>query len=91
MPPLSQQEAIANLQGFDVARVLAWLEVFRSLDPCCQHSPSHRCLPRQQLDALFIIQWFPDDHISAILQWGGQFGQYLLPFVARQSRVNETS
>lgn len=81
MPTVLQLEAIEALRGVEPSRLLAWLEIYRSLEPDSQQSQAHRHVPQQQLNALAFIKHLPDNHILAYLQSAGQdshFGQYRL-------------
>ena len=65
MPNSKQQDAITVLRGVEVGRVLAWLEVVRSVGSAPQQAHTHGRLSHQQLDALRAIESLPDDHIMA--------------------------
>ena len=61
-----QQDAIAVLREIEVGRVLAWLEVVRSVGSATQQAHTHRRLSHQQLDALRAIESLPDNYIMAL-------------------------
>lgn len=80
LSPTSQQQAAVNaLQSFGIPRVLAWLEIMRSLKPEYHYLYHTGCLDRLQLEALSTLTTYHEDRVAAWLQLSSQqthFGQW---------------
>ena len=60
--------AVALLQEHDDVKILAWVQLLRSLTPDFEHTTRSSHLSAQQLDAVATLRECPDQTVTALLQ-----------------------
>ena len=74
-PTLQQQSAIKALKGVPERKVLAWLELLRSIEPGYKHRSGPGLVSTQRLDAISTLQHSPNGSIVSWLRYDAIAGQ----------------
>ena len=67
-PSSACKAAVATLQEFEDANILAWTKLLRSFTPTLGLRPNQEVLSSKELDALSTLRHYPDEAVIAWLR-----------------------